>query len=48
MTADDKVMIFCATKNGCDNLTQILQKETFPTLSIHGDKSQRERDRTIN
>ncbi|KRX00508.1 P-loop containing nucleoside triphosphate hydrolase [Pseudocohnilembus persalinus] len=48
MSSDDKVMIFCATKIGCDQLTNLLQKETFPTLSIHGDKSQRERDRTIN
>lgn len=28
-------------------MSDVLIKETFPALSIHGDKSQRERDRTL-
>ena len=36
--------IFCETKRGCDLLTRQLRQDGWPALSIHGDKSQQERD----
>ena len=36
--------IFCETKRGCDLLTRQLRTDGWPALSIHGDKSQQERD----
>jgi ATP-dependent RNA helicase DDX5/DBP2 len=39
-----KILIFCETKRGTDQLTQDLRKEGFPALCIHGDKDQSERD----
>lgn len=38
------LQVFCDTKRGCDNLTRQLRQDGFPALSIHGDKSQQERD----
>lgn len=38
------VQIFCETKRGCDQLTRQLRQDGWPALSIHGDKSQQERD----
>jgi hypothetical protein len=38
------VQIFCETKRGCDLLTRQLRQDGWPALSIHGDKSQQERD----
>lgn len=39
-----KVIIFCETKRGCDELTRDMRISGIPALSIHGDKSQQERD----
>jgi ATP-dependent RNA helicase DDX3X len=38
------ILIFVETKRGCDILEDILYQKGFPTSSIHGDKSQRERE----
>ncbi|KAH7441865.1 hypothetical protein KP509_03G059400 [Ceratopteris richardii] len=39
-----KVIIFLETKRGCDQVTKQLRMDGWPALSIHGDKSQAERD----
>lgn len=39
-----RLLIFCETKRGCDGVTRQLRTEGWPALSIHGDKSQQERD----
>jgi ATP-dependent RNA helicase DDX5/DBP2 len=41
---ESRIIIFCETKRGCDDLCADLRHERFPALSIHGDKEQRERD----
>ena len=44
MDGRSKILIFTATKRGCDDLTRQLRLDGWPALSIHGDKSQQERD----
>ncbi|KAL3156968.1 DEAD-box ATP-dependent RNA helicase 20 [Trebouxia sp. C0009 RCD-2024] len=39
-----KILVFCETKRGCDGVTRQLRMDGWPALSIHGDKSQQERD----
>ena len=39
-----RILVFCATKRECDEVTRRLRLEGWPALSIHGDKSQGERD----
>lgn len=39
-----RILVFCETKRGCDNVTRQLRQDGWPALSIHGDKSQKERD----
>lgn len=39
-----RILIFSETKKGCDHLTRQLRQDGWPALSIHGDKSQSERD----
>ena len=39
-----KILIFLETKRGCDQVTRQLRTDGWPALSIHGDKSQPERD----
>lgn len=39
-----KILIFTETKKGCDQVTKQLRMSGWPALSIHGDKSQSERD----
>ncbi|MCO5599529.1 hypothetical protein L7F22_053635 [Adiantum nelumboides] len=39
-----KVLVFMETKRGCDQVTRQLRMDGWPALSIHGDKSQAERD----
>lgn len=41
---DGKAIIFCATKKGCEGLSHTLSREGFRCISIHGDKSQKDRD----
>jgi len=45
---DSKTIIFTATKKSADELTWYLKKEGYQAMSIHGDKSQGERDYTLN
>jgi hypothetical protein len=39
-----RMLVFCATKKGCDSLTRKLRLGGWPAMAIHGDKSQTERD----
>lgn len=39
-----RILIFVETKKGCDQVTRQLRMDGWPALSIHGDKSQDERD----
>ena len=39
-----RLLVFCETKRGCDAVTRQLRQSGWPALSIHGDKSQDERD----
>lgn len=43
-----KVLVFCETKRGVDQLTASLSRSGLPAISIHGDKSQQERDFAID
>eukprot|EP00249_Psilotum_nudum_P018978 c27050_g1_i1 orf=132-1856(+) len=40
----NRLLIFMDTKRGCDQVTRQLRMDGWPALSIHGDKSQAERD----
>ena len=42
-----RVIIFCETKRGCEEVRNILRNENFPAAAIHGDKEQRERDSAL-
>ena len=42
------VLIFCETKRGANHLEDVLCRESFPASSIHGDKSQREREEALH
>ncbi|KAI3454437.1 hypothetical protein Pfo_011100 [Paulownia fortunei] len=44
VTDGSKILIFVETKKGCDQVTRQLRMDGWPALSIHGDKSQDERD----
>jgi len=44
---NDKCLIFCATKRGCDQLARNLERSNFYANAIHGDKTQMERDRVL-
>ncbi|KAK3439888.1 hypothetical protein EUGRSUZ_B00227 [Eucalyptus grandis] len=39
-----RILIFVETKKGCDQVTKQLRMDGWPALSIHGDKSQSERE----
>merc|ERR1712139_381695 len=39
-----KILIFCETKRGSDELTREMRLDGWPALCIHGDKKQEERD----
>nr|KAJ0226177.1 hypothetical protein LSAT_V11C100037550 [Lactuca sativa] len=39
-----RILIFMDTKKGCDQISRQLRMDGWPALSIHGDKSQVERD----
>jgi ATP-dependent RNA helicase DDX3X len=38
------ILVFCETKRGADYLEDVLYQHQFPACSIHGDKTQRERE----
>jgi ATP-dependent RNA helicase DDX5/DBP2 len=42
-----KIIIFCSTKKMCDQLARGIGR-SFGAASIHGDKSQGERDQILN
>ncbi|XP_077227569.1 DEAD-box ATP-dependent RNA helicase 20-like [Tasmannia lanceolata] len=44
MMDGNRILIFMETKKGCDQVTRQLRMDGWPALSIHGDKSQPERD----
>merc|ERR1712176_521624 len=44
---DGLILIFTETKRNCDYLEDILCAKGFPACSIHGDKSQREREEAL-
>ncbi|XP_076021154.1 putative ATP-dependent RNA helicase DDX17 [Genypterus blacodes] len=41
---ENKTIIFVETKKRCDDLTRRMRRDGWPTMCIHGDKSQPERD----
>lgn len=42
-----KILIFCQTKKNSDWVSRTLQNEGFRAVSIHGDKSQKDRDKIM-
>lgn len=43
-SAESLTLVFVETKKGADSLEDFLQNEGYPVTSIHGDRSQRERE----
>jgi ATP-dependent RNA helicase DDX5/DBP2 len=43
-----KILVFVETKKVCDELTTSLNEKGFRARAIHGDKSQMQRDHTLN
>ena len=39
-----RILVFCETKRGCDDLTKALRSDGWPALGIHSGKEQSERD----
>ncbi|OXB52405.1 UNVERIFIED_CONTAM: hypothetical protein H355_013025, partial [Colinus virginianus] len=46
-TGGEKVLVFCETKRQCDQLCRELRYRQMRALALHGDKEQRERDRSV-
>lgn len=44
---DGLILIFVETKRNCDYVEDVLCRRGFPACSIHGDKSQREREEAL-
>lgn len=44
----DKTILFCETKRHADRMVKKLTKSDFKAGAIHGDKSQNQRERTLN
>lgn len=40
-------LIFCATRQQCDEVTQALGRQGFAALALHGDMDQKERDQVL-
>ncbi len=47
-TTWDSCIIFCSTKRGTDQLERLLTKKGIKTVSIHGDRSQEERNAALS
>jgi len=50
MTGDSKkskILIFTATKRGCNEISRNLVREGYPVTGMHGDKEQLDRDRAL-
>lgn len=45
---NSKVLVFTETKRGADSLCRELQYQSLPANAIHGDKEQRQRDKTLH
>lgn len=45
---DKKILIFTETKRGADALCRELQYQSLSSAAIHGDKEQRQRDKTLH
>ena len=45
--ADSLTLVFVETKKGADSLEEFLYREKFQATSIHGDRSQREREEAL-
>eukprot|EP00331_Platyophrya_macrostoma_P033345 CAMPEP_0176458270 /NCGR_PEP_ID=MMETSP0127-20121128/32488_1 /TAXON_ID=938130 /ORGANISM="Platyophrya macrostoma, Strain WH" /LENGTH=763 /DNA_ID=CAMNT_0017848797 /DNA_START=37 /DNA_END=2328 /DNA_ORIENTATION=+ len=43
-----KILIFCQTKKSSDWVSKTLQDKGYKSVSIHGDKSQKDRDKIMN
>eukprot|EP01088_Endostelium_zonatum_P000805 TRINITY_DN1105_c0_g1_i1.p1 TRINITY_DN1105_c0_g1~~TRINITY_DN1105_c0_g1_i1.p1 ORF type:complete len:589 (+),score=160.16 TRINITY_DN1105_c0_g1_i1:196-1962(+) len=48
MDGESKILIFCQTKRGCNQLFKNLSFDGWPCVAIHGDKPQQERDRVLH
>jgi len=48
VSVDGLTLIFVETKRGADALEEFLYQEKFPVASIHGDRSQPERERALH
>ena len=42
-----RTLVFVETKKGADSLDEFLYREGFPVTSIHGDRTQREREEAL-
>ena len=40
-------LVFVETKKGADSLDEYLYRENFPVTSIHGDRTQKEREEAL-
>ena len=47
-TKDKSILIFLRTKNGVDELGNIMKEENIPYCTIHGDKIQADRIKSIS
>ena len=47
MAAEDLCLVFVRTKRGADRLVQRLAKEHVDAVAMHGDKSQRQREKAL-
>ncbi|CAG2104222.1 unnamed protein product [Medioppia subpectinata] len=45
---DSLTLVFVETKKGADSLETFLERDGYPVTSIHGDRSQREREEALN
>lgn len=45
---DSLTLVFVETKKGADALEDFLYREKYPATSIHGDRSQREREDSLH
>lgn len=46
-TTEQLTLVFVETKKGADSLEDFLQNEGYPVTSIHGDRTQREREEAL-
>ncbi|VCX36852.1 unnamed protein product [Gulo gulo] len=45
---ENKTIVFGETKRRCDELTRKMRRDGWPTMGIHGEKTQQERDWVLN